>query len=126
MSKNAGGFVFLTIDGVGHSPAGEVEIEETNFEAEAVVNQDGSVQRTVKPKPYKIKLTLRDKRGVNESIMRAVYNAESLDVSAYEREMGRRVIMTGSFATGTPSRNTATGEISGIEIAGGEQSIQAA
>lgn len=113
-SPNAGGFVELTIDGTPYSPVGDVEIEETNAEAEAVVNQDGSIQRTLKPKPFKIKLTLRDRQG--PSIARALYAAERIDVSAVEKQMKRTVILTAGFATGTPSRNTASGEISGIEI----------
>jgi hypothetical protein len=113
-SPNAGGFVELTIDGTPYSPVGDVEVEETNFEAEAVTNQDGSISRTKKPKPFKIKLTLRDRQG--QSIARALYAAERIDVSAVEKQMKRTVILTGGFATGTPSRNTASGEISGIEI----------
>lgn len=113
-SPNAGGFVELTIDGVPYSPVGDVEVEETNTEAEAVTNQDGSISRTLKPKPFKIKLTLRDRQGA--SIARALYAAERIDVSAIEKHMKRTIILTGGFATGTPSRNTATGEISGIEI----------
>ena len=120
--NNAGGFVHITINGQVYRPVAEVEVEETNFSAEAVTNQDGSVQRTVQPKPFKVKLTLRDVEG--QSIARALYEAESFDFSGVEREMKRRVIMTGAFATGEPSRNTANGEISGIEICGGDQDIQ--
>lgn len=113
-SPNAGGFVEITIDGVPYSPVGDVEVEETNFEAEAVTNQDGSISRTQKPKPYKLVLTLRDRQG--PSIVRALYAAERIDVSAVERQMKRTVILTGGFATGTAKRNTQSGEISGIEI----------
>jgi len=114
-SPNAGGFVVLKIDGVPHQIAGELEIEETNFEAEAQVNQDGSVSRTQKPKPFKFKLTIRDRQG--PSIVRQIYRDDArIDVSAVEKQMGRAVLLTGAFATGSPSRNTANGEISGIEL----------
>lgn len=114
-SPNAGGFVELTIDGTRHSIAGELEIEETNFEAEAQVNQDGTISRTQKPKPFKFKLTIRDRQG--PSIVTAIYKPDGrIDVSAVEKQMNRAVLLTGAFATGTPSRNTANGEISGIEI----------
>lgn len=116
-SPNAGGFVEISIDGVPHSPVGDVEVEETNFEAEAQVNQDGTISRTQKPKSYKLTLTLRDRQSAtNLSIMRSLYAGERIDVSARERQMGRTVILTGGFATGTPKRNTANGEISGIVI----------
>lgn len=113
-SPNAGGFVEITIDGTPYSPVGDVEIEETNFEAEAVVNQDGSISRTQKPKPFKVMLTLRDRQG--PSIMRALFAAERIDLSVRQMQMKRTVVLTGGFATGTPKVNTATGEISGIEI----------
>lgn len=114
-SPNAGGFVELTIDGERHSIAGELEAEETNFEAEAVTNQDGSISRTQKPKPFKFKLTLRDRQG--PSIVQKIYKQDArIDVSAVEKQMNRSILLTGAFATGAPSRNTATGEISNIEI----------
>lgn len=113
-SPNAGGFVEITIDGTPYSPVGDVEVEETNFEAEAVTNQDGSIARTQKPKPFKLMLTLRDRQG--PSIMRALFAAERIDVSARQVQMKRTVILTGGFATGVPKLNTANGEISGIEI----------
>lgn len=114
-SPNAGGFVELTIDGVRYSISGELEIEETNFEAEAQVNQDGTVSRTQKPKPYKFSLSIRDRQG--PSIQRLLYRDDArIDVSAIEKQMKRGVLLTGAFATGTPKRNTANGEISGIEI----------
>lgn len=113
-SPNAGGFVELSIDGQPFSIAGELEIEETNFEAEAVTNQDGSIGRTVKPKPHKMELKIRDRQG--ESIVRRLYSAERIDVTAREVHMNRTVLLTGAFAAGTPKRNTANGEISGIEL----------
>ena len=114
-SPNAGGFVALKIDGVPYSISGELEIEETNFEAEAQVNQDGTISRTQKPKPFKFKLSIRDRQG--PSIQRALFKDNArIDVSAVEKQMGRTVLLTAAFAVGTPSRNTATGEISGIEL----------
>lgn len=115
-SPNAGGFVELTIDGTRFKIAGELEIEETNFEAEAQTNQDGSISRTQKPKPYKFKLAVRDEAGRN--IVQSIFRTDRrIDVSAVEKQMGRACLLTGAFAIGTPSRNTATGEISGCEIA---------
>lgn len=116
MSNNAGGFVELTINGNRYSVAGELEVEESNIEAEAVTNQDGSVQRAIKPKPYKMMMTLRDRKGA--SIIRALNEADILDVSGKEVHMGRTVFMTGAFVTGTQKRNTATGEIDTFEICG--------
>lgn len=113
MVANAGGFVILTIDGQRYSPVGEVEVEPTNVEVEVNVNSDGSLSRAVKPKAYKLMVTLRDRKGLDiETIM----NAESIDVSFFERHMNRTGFMTGAAATGTVKRNTQNGEISGIEM----------
>lgn len=114
-SPNAGGFVYLTIDGVQYSPVGEVEIEPTNVEVESLTNQDGTISRSVKPKPYKIMVTIRDRKGLD---INTIMLAERVDVSARERHMQRTVFLTGGFATGTVKRNTQNGEISGIEICG--------
>lgn len=113
-SPNAGGFVELTINGRRYMPAGEIEVEETNFEAEVQNNHDGSISRTQKPGHYKMKLTLRDRQG--PSIVREIYLADRIDVSGVEKQMGRTVLLTGAFAVGKPARNTATGEISNIEL----------
>lgn len=114
-SPNAGGFVELTIDGTPYSIAGELEIEESNFEAEAVTNQDGTVSRTQKPKPFRFELKIRDRQG--PAIVRQLFGSERVfDVSAVEKQMKRTVLLTGAFATGTPKRNTQNGEISGIKL----------
>lgn len=113
-SPNAGGFVELTINGVPYSIAGELEIEETNSEAEAVTNQDGSVQRTIKPKPYKVTLKFRDRQGA--SLVRQLFAVDRFDVSAREVHMNRTVLLTGAFPVGKPKRNTATGEVDGVEL----------
>ncbi len=113
-SPNAGGFVELTLNGRPYQIAGELEIEPTNFEAEAVVNQDGTINRTVKPKARKMTLKFRDRPG--DDVIGEIFALERFDVSAREVHMNRTVLLTGAFATGTPKRNTATGEIDGIEL----------
>lgn len=114
-SPNAGGFVELTLNGTPYSIAGELEIEETNFEAEAVVNQDGSIARTVKPKPRKMMLKFRDRQGT-ASIVAEIFAQERFDVSARQVHMNRTVLLTGAFAVGKPKLNTANGEVDGIEL----------
>ncbi len=113
-SPNAGGFVEITINGKRYAPAGEIEVEETNFESEVQDNHDGTISRSQKPGHYKMKLTLRDRQG--PSIVREIYLADRIDVSGVEKQMGRTVILTGAFAVGKPARNTRTGEITNIEL----------
>lgn len=111
--NNVGGLVYITIDGATYSPSAEVEVEESGIEVEGVVNYDGSGGRQVKPKLIKVKLSIRDRRDLD---MDALLRAESFDLTQREPEMGRTLILTGAWATGTPSRNTSTGEISGVDI----------
>jgi hypothetical protein len=120
-SPNAGGFVEITINGVPYSAVGDVEVEESNKEKEAVTNQDGTVQVTIKPKPYKVMLTLRDRQGA--SIIQALMEAEQFDLTSREPHMRRTVFMTNAFATGVLKRNTATGEIDGLEVCGASMRI---
>lgn len=112
-SLNAGGRVAIHANGVWYHPVADVEIEPVGIDPDEVVNQDGSVQRVVKPKSYKIKVTIRDQRGLN---LTKLVEDGGFDVTATEKDMKRRVHLTNAFVRGSPTRNTATGEISGMEF----------
>ncbi len=110
---NAGGRVAIQLNGRWYHPVGDVSIEQTNIEPDEVVNQDGSVQRIVKPKSLKAKLTIRDRRGLN---IQELMEAHGFDATVDELDMQRRCLFTNAFAKGATSRNTQSGEIDGIEI----------
>ena len=110
---NAGGRVAIQLDGLWYHPVADVVVESTGIEPESVVNQDGSVQRTVKPKARKCTLTFRDFRGLN---MDRLVEAAGFDVTVNEIDMKRRVLFTNAFVEGAVSRNTQNGEISGITV----------
>jgi hypothetical protein len=114
MSQTVGGRADITIDGRVYHVVADLELEEINFEAEAVTNQDGTVGRTVKPKPFKAPIKLRYARDLDlERLMTRFF-----DFSLVERDTGQSIMLTGAFMTGTPKRNTATGEIDGLTIEG--------
>lgn len=112
MARNVGGRVDITIDGATYHPVADVEIEGANVENEAVVNQDGTIGRSIKPKPYRVKISFRDMAGldVNDLMTR------TFDFSCVERDLGRSILLTAAFMEGTPSRNTVNGEISGLTV----------
>lgn len=112
MARNVGGRVDITIDGATYHPVADVEIEGSNIESEAVANQDGTIGRSIKPKAFKVTISFRDMAGLNINDLMA----RTFDFSCVERDMGRSILMTAAFLEGTPSRNTVTGEISGLAV----------
>lgn len=112
MARNVGGRVDITIDGQTYHPVADVEIEGSNIETEAVVNQDGTIGRSVRPKPFRANITFRDMAGLDVNDLMA----RIFDFSCVERDMGRSVLLTAAFLEGTPTRNTVTGEISGLQV----------
>lgn len=111
---NAGGRVAIKLNGQWYHPVADVVVESTGIEPEGVVNQDGSVQRTVKPKARRANITVRDHRGLD---MNALVETETgFDVAIQEIDMKRRVLFSNAFVEGVLSRNTQNGEISGISV----------
>lgn len=110
--KNVGGRVSITLNGVVYNPVAEVEYEGSNIEVESVSNQDGSVGRSVKTKPFKAKIKYRDMAGIDMNELMAGF----FDLTMIEIDTKRTVIMTDAFHEGTPSRNTVNGEIDGLTV----------
>jgi len=112
-NRNVGGRVAIQLNNRWFHPVADVEVEGSGIEPESVTNQDGSIGRSVKPKPYRVKLTIRDAKGLDVD---ALMETPGFDCTVQERDMKRTVYLTNAFAVGTPSRNTTNGEISGITI----------
>lgn len=112
MSRNVGGRVDITLNGRVYHPVADVEVEGAGIEVETQVNQDATIGRSVKPKPYKVSIKYRDMDGLSmDELM-----ASSFDFSMRERETGRTIMLTDAFHEGTPKRNTTTGEIDGLAV----------
>jgi len=112
MAGNVGGRVEITINGRTYHPVAEVEVEGAGVEVQTEVNQDGTIGRSVKPKPYMVDIKYRDMGGLSmQQLM-----SESFDFSMRERETGKTILLTNAFHEGTPKRNTTTGEISGLKV----------
>ena len=120
MSNNVGGRVDIRINGEVYNPVAEVTIEPTNYEAEVVDNQDGTIGRSVKSSHFKVSMSIRDAKGLD---INRLY-IESFDFSCVERDMGRTVMLTNAFATGKPKRNTVNGEIQNIDIVSAQYQVR--
>lgn len=120
MANNVGGRVDIRIGGETYNPVAEVTIDPLNFEVEVVDNQDGTIGRSVKSSHFRVKMSIRDNKGLDVSRL----YVESFDFSMVEREMGRSILLTNAFATGKPERNTVTGEISNIEIVSAQYQVR--
>lgn len=120
MSNNVGGRVDIRIGGEVYNPVAEVTVMPINIEVDVVDNQDGTIGRSVKSSHYSVKLTIRDRKGLDLNRL----FVESFDFSGVEREMGRSILMTNAFATGRPERNTVTGEITNIEIVSSQYQVR--
>lgn len=112
MGVTVGGRVAITLNGQTYNPVADVEVEGSNIEVETVTNQDGTGGRTVKPKPFKVKIKYRDMDGLSEhDLMSAPF-----DFSMLEIDTGSTILLTDAWHEGTPNRNTATGEIDGLTV----------
>ena len=110
--RNVGGRVSITLNGQVYHPVAEVEVEGSRIETESVTNQNGTIGRSVKPKPYKVKIKYRDMGGLDlEALMSGFF-----DFTMIEIDTKRTIILTDAFHEGSPSRNTVNGEVDGLTV----------
>ena len=118
------GRVSIVIAGVPYSARGEITLNPSNISVEAKSNSDGSLYRTVTPKPRTAEVTF-DKGSVltapDGSVMKwdeTMMSIVDLPVTFTETDnRGKQHLLSGAFFTGDPQQNLATGEISGLGIA---------
>jgi hypothetical protein len=117
-----GGRIAFTIGGKRYSASdGDVKMRVSNREVVAESNSDGTVCRKVKIVTYKWDVTFRERSDI---IWQESMKACSVDATAVEEDNGRTHLMTGGMFTGSPDYNTATGEITGVSIEGGDGAYQ--
>lgn len=116
----AGGRVSIVIKGRSYSGRGEITIEPSSVEITAEANQDGSVYKTVKPKPFKAAMTFDRFMTPTGEYLKwdAALMLEEFAANFIEDDTNLTHIFTKAGFTGNPSINLATGEVSGVEIAG--------
>lgn len=114
MSRTVGGRVDVTRNGVLHHAVADIEIEFADIEVETVVNTDGSIGRTVKPKAFKSPIKYRYTDGMTAQDLMS----GSFDISLVLRDLNppRSFLITDAHHEGTPKLNTQNGEIDGLSV----------
>lgn len=112
--QDFGGVMRLT-DSAGATVAlrGTFTISPSATSAEAITNQDGSVDRIISPVHPAAEITIADK-GVD---IVALFDGARRNVTIVEQTTGRLHMFTGAFMIGRPQVNALTGEVTGLTIA---------
>lgn len=115
----AGGRVSTVIDGVSYSARGEITLDVSAMEVETGANQDGSVYRTVRPKPRNATITFDrfvDLDGQALAWSDNIMLQTRLAFTFIEQDTNVTHLLTDGCFTGKPEHNLATGEVTGLGI----------
>ena len=113
MGKEYGGKITVRFSsGETLSLRGTLTMNTAGQSNEAVVNQDGSVDRVGTPTARKAELNFAD-RGLD---LNTLMTAGRFNVTVIEEFAGVMHLFTNAFVVGDPSINRANGEVSGLSI----------
>jgi hypothetical protein len=116
----SGGRVSVTINGVNYSARGVIKLMPSNMSVSAGVNQDGTVYRTVQPKPRTAELTFDRFVDLNGTAMvwnEAIFSTINFGCTFIEDDTNTTHLLSNAFFTGDPNLDTSTGEVDGVGIA---------
>lgn len=113
--KDFGGVIRIK-DSLGASVSlrGTLNISPTDRSAEAITDQDGSVDRVITPSAPEVEIAIADK-GVD---VVDFFQTGRRNVSIVEETNGRIHLVNDAFMAGRPQTNQLTGEVTGIRIVG--------
>lgn len=113
--KDFGGVIRIK-DSLGASVSlrGTLNISPTDRSAEAITDQDGSVDRVITPSAPEVEIAIADK-GVD---VVDFFQTGRRNVSIVEETNGRIHLVNDAFMAGRPQVNQLTGEVTGIRIVG--------
>lgn len=116
----SGGRVSIVINGVVFSARGEITLDKSGVEVTVGTNQDGTLYKTVKPKPKTAKCSFDRFVDVNGTQLKFDENLMLLNNIAatfIEKDTGITHLLTNGTFTGNPTENLGTGEVDGVEYA---------
>lgn len=116
----AGGRVSIVIGGVVYSARGEVTINKSGITTTVGTNQDGSLYKTVAPKPKTAKFTFDRFTSGSGQVLRfddRVMLMNNLAATFIEQDTGVTHLLTNGTFVGDPEENLGSGEVSGVEFA---------
>lgn len=112
--KDFGGLIRTRLStGEVFSLRGTLNMSTAGVSAEAVTNQDGTVDRTLTPKAKTVELTFAD-RGIDYD---KLMTSNRFNVTFIEENTGVTQHFTRAFIVGDPVKNRLTGEVTGVSIA---------
>lgn len=110
-----GGHMRLRLaDGTNLTLRGTFTIGTSRYSIEAGANDDGSVFRQAKPRPYTAEVTLEDTNVSLDDLMRAPRQ----DIYFVEEFTGVSHVYLAAFFSGEPTIDRKTGEITGLTVNG--------
>lgn len=111
--SNFGGEMRFAYNGNPIVMRGTFKLDGSKFENEAIINQDGSISKSIKPMGYGAELTFEDAPGLDFDalLLGGPYNA-----TVIEDHTGTVHTWTGAIFEGRPSVDRANGEVSGLKI----------
>lgn len=116
----SGGRVNAVINGVAYSARGTIKINASNISVTSGANRNGTVFRTVEPKPRKAEITFDQFQDVGGQPLRwdeTIMMLTNIPVTFEEVDGRTTHILTGAFFEGDPGNDLNTGEVDGITIA---------
>ncbi|HWL06726.1 MAG TPA: phage tail tube protein [Xanthobacteraceae bacterium] len=117
----SGGRVAITVNGIVYRARGEVSISTAKMTGSVGTNQDGSVYKTMTPKPVSVECSfdrLVDNNGRRVKWDQTMLLANNIGVVVVEMDTGRQHLITNATFVGDPVENVTTGEVTGVSLAG--------
>jgi hypothetical protein len=111
MGKDFGGRIIArTSKGDTFSLRGTLNVNPSGISTAAVVNQDGSVDRTATNTAYKFEINFADRGADLDALMKA----DRFNMTFEEEFSGITHYYTNAFFVGDPAINRQTGEVTGL------------
>ena len=119
----AGGRVSIVINGIRYSARGEVTLSRSGVSVAVGTNQDGTLYKTVAPKPKTAKCTFDrfiDANGRKLAFDTNLMLQDNLAATFVEQDTGVTHMLTKGTFVGEITDNLANGEADGVEFAAEE------
>jgi hypothetical protein len=117
----SGGRVAITVNGVVYRARGEVHINTAKLSGSVGTNQDGSIYKTMTPKPVSMECSfdrLIDAGGRRMKWDADMLLANNIGITVVEMDTKRTHLITNATFVGEPVENLTTGEVTGVSMAG--------
>jgi hypothetical protein len=116
----SGGRVSININGLSYSARGEIKINPSGLTADVGTNQDGTLYKTIKPKPISAECTFDrfvDVNGTPLKWNKDLMLLNNIPITFTEQDTGKQQLLTNGTFVGDPQIDLSTGEVSGVSLA---------